>query len=442
MKQTFLIIATTLFSLCCRSESKIDYQDFEVFRLENQYIVRGSVDQKKHFHSERSDKAIQWAANQLKNGGQIFLHSGTYILKSEIQLKSYVSLKGAGMGSVFIIDSDHRTGIGFNIIGKNRVILSDFALKSIKSNNKSKTGIIFDDCGDCLVDGVYIVGMKENGILFTNKTFLSEVTNCRIAACGGSSIKFENLAGQGRGGDFVPNNISNCIIYQGNYGITCNNAIVVNISNITIYQSKKAAFYLNKRSNSVLITGCRTYQIQGDAVIVEDSHEINISSNIFCWTEGNGIVLNGVKWGTVSANNVIDNGSINPFDPQKDSLISTNDYKKVLRSPDHRSSVKSGIILQNKTKGLTVTGNAVFNWPSTPKMKFGIVEDETCENNNIISNNINFYSVADVKSEGQGTVVMGNVGYGDVPYTGNIKVPGLQVFNLKFMENFINDFWN
>ena len=80
------------------------------------------------------------------------------------------------MGSVFIIDPEHITGVGFNIIGKNRVILKDFAIKSIKSDNNSKTGIIFDDCGDCLVDGIYIAGMNENGILFINETFLSEVS--------------------------------------------------------------------------------------------------------------------------------------------------------------------------------------------------------------------------------------------------------------------------
>jgi hypothetical protein len=402
----------------------------------------GAIDNKRYHHSEQADKAIQWAADQLDNGGEVFLHKGKFFIKKEITLQSYVTLKGSGMGSELIIDPDHNTGTGLNIIGKDRVILKDFVIKSVKGNNNSQNGIVLNDCGDCFIDGIYIVGMKKNGILLNNKTFLSEVTNCRIAACEGSAIRFENLTGQGRGGDFVPNNISNCIIYQGNYGISCSHAIVANISDVTVYQSKNIAFYLTKTSNSVLITGCRTFQIQDDAVVVENSHEINISSNIFCWTEGNGIVLNGVKWGTVSANNVIDNGSINPFDPKKDSLKTTQEVKQTLRSADHRKSVKSGIVVKNMTKGVTITGNAVFNWPATPKMRYGIVEDSSCENNNIISNNINFYSIADVHSEGIGTKVMGNVGFGEVPYTGNIGIAGVQAFNLQLMENFINDIWN
>lgn len=442
MIKKILIILTVTLIVSCNSDNKLDFQNFEVYPTKGQYVVRGAVDQKKHYQSEHADEAIQWAADQLYDGGEVFLHKGNYFLKDEISLPSYVSIKGSGMGSVFIIDPDHKTGVGFNIEGKNRVLLKDFAVKSVKSDNNSKTGIIFDDCGDCLIDGVYIAGMKENGILFINNTFLSEVTNSRISACEGSAIRFENLDVQGRGGDFVPNNISNCIIYHGNYGITCSNAIVVNISDVTVYQSNNVAFHLMKKSNSVLITGCRTYQIQNDAVVVEDSHEINISSNIFCWTEGHGIVLNEVKWGTVSANNVIDNGSLNPFDPIKDSLRTTEEVKRTLKSPDHRKSIKSGIVLKNNTQGVTITGNAVFNWPATPKMKYGIVEDETCENNNIISNNINFYSIADVHSEGKGTKVMGNVGFGEIPYTGNIGVAGIQAFNIELMEDFIDDFWN
>lgn len=436
------LLAVSLLIMAGMASAKIpDSQNLEIFHSKGKYIVRGAIDFKNRFQTGDASEAIQWAANQFKNGGVVFLHSGEYILKHEISIPSYVTIKGSEMGTVLTISPKHVTGIAFNIKRKNRVMLKDFAIRSVKNNNSSKTAIVFNDCGDCVIDGVYIVGMKENGILFENNTFLSEIKNCRIAACYGSAIKFENLAGRGRGGDFLPNNISNCIIYQGNYGIVCSNAIVVNVLGVTVFQTRNKAFYLTRKSNSVLITGCRTYQIQNDAVLVEYSHEINISSNIFCWTEGNGIILKGVKWGTVSANNVIDNGSVNPYDPIKDSLIATEDFKKTLRSPEDRRSIKSGILLQNMTKGIAVTGNAIFNWPATPKMKYGITEDETCENNTLSSNNINFYSGADVSSMGKGTKVSGNVGYGDQPYTGNINVPGVQVFNVSLVEKFINDFW-
>jgi hypothetical protein len=443
MINKFLVLIGLFLTTGCASKNiVIDSQNLEIFSANGEYIVRGAISLKRQYQTNEASEAIQWAANQLKNGGVVFLHKGEYLLRKELSIPSYVTIKGSEMGSILTIASEHNSGVAFNIKGKNRVTLKDFVIKSVKNNNSSKTAIVINDSGDCVIDNIYIVGMKENGILFENNTFLSEVKNCRIAACQGSAIKFENLSGGGRGGDFLPNNISNCIIYQGNYGIVCSNAIVVNISDVTVFQSKSNAFYLKNTSNSVLITGCRTYQIQDDAVVVENSHEINISSNIFCWTEGNGIILDGVKWGTVSANNVIDNGSINPYDPQKDAAIATEDFKKVLRSVDHRVSIKSGIVLRNKTKGLSVTGNAIFNWPATPKMKYGISEDETCENNNIISNNINFYSIADVNSMGKGSKVSGNVGSGEVPYTGKIGIPGVQVFNTALVEKFINDIWN
>lgn len=441
MINRILLVVGIMFMTGIASAKIPDAQNLEIFPSKGSYIVRGVIDLKKQYQSNDASEAIQWAANQFKNGGVVFLHRGEYIVKQEISIPSYVTIKGSDMSSVLTIAPKHATGVAFNIKNKNRVILKDFAIRSVKDNNGSKTAIIFNDCGDCVIDGLYIVGMKENGILFENNTFLSEVKNCRIAACANSAVLFEDLNAKGRAGDFVPNNISNCIIYQGNYGIVCSNAIVVNISDVTVFQSKNIAFNIIKKSNSVLITGCRTYQIQNDAVVVDDSHEINISSNIFCWTEGNGIILNAVKWGTVSANNVIDNGSINPYDPIKDGAIATEDFKKKLRSPEDRRSIKSGILLQNTTKGISVTGNAIFNWPATPKMKYGITEDATCENNTITSNNVNFYSVADVSSLGKGTKASDNVGYGDQPYTGRIGIPGIQVFNVSLVEKFINDFW-
>jgi len=444
MKKIFGVIIALFFLFGFQPVSGQTLQNYEVFPSEGNFVVRGVVDLKNHFQSADASVAIQWSVNHLTSGGQVFLHKGNYQLKKEISLPSYVTLKGSEMGSVLVVDPAHETGNTFNIIGSNRVVLKDFLIKSVKEDNQSKNGIVLSNCGDCVVDGVYIVGMKENGVYLNDDTFLCEVKNCRIAACAESAIKLHNLAGGGRGGDFVPNHVSNCIIFQGGYGVFCSNAIVANISGVTVYQSQRNAFYLNQTSNSVLITGCRSYQCQDDAVVIENSHEINISSNIFCWTEGNGIVLNGVKWGTVSANNVIDCGSINPFERDKDSLIvrGPREFRRMPRTPQDRESVKSGIVIQNETKGVTVTGNALFNWPAAPKMKYGIVEDATCVNNIISSNNVNTYEKAEVFSEGKDTKVLGNVGYGEVPYTGKIGITELQYFDLRLMENFIDEIWN
>ena len=97
-----------------------------------------------------------------------------------------------------------------------------------------------------------------------------------------------------------------------------------------------------------------------------------------------------------------------------------------------------GIVLEN-VSGYTVNSNAVFNWNVCPKMKNGITEDAKSYNNNISNNTVNFYSDSAVVSQGTGTVVTGNVGRGDVPYT-SIKwkesKAGEHEFNSKIIQTF------
>ena len=441
--KTIIWLVLLAVAISCKTNLKVLDQDLEIIPTQDAFVVRGEIDQNILYKSSNAEEAINWATEKLSKGGKVFLHKGKYILHNSLSLPSYTTLEGSGTGTMLIISENHQSGNAIVLKGIDKVAIINLVIQSIKDKNVSKTGIILEDCGDCLVSDVQIVGMKEDGILLSENTFLSDVKNCRIAACEGSAIRLKQLARGGRGGDFVTNNIDNCTIYQGGYGVYCENALVVNIRDVTVYQSKKPAFYIGNHSNSVLVSGCRSYQIQDDAIVVNSSHEINISSNIFCWSEGHGIVLNDVRWGTVSANNIIDNGSINPFERDKDTLIvqGTREFRKMPRTVSDRSSVKSGVIVKNKTKGVTITGNAVFNWPAAPKMKYGIFEDETCANNNIISNNINTYELADVLSQGKGTNVMGNVGFGETPYEGSIGITKLQYFDLRLIENFIDDFW-
>jgi hypothetical protein len=438
-------LSISILAAGCNGKDDFDIQNFEVFLKEDAYMVRGALDFKHHFYSPSADEAIQWAADRLSStGGEIFIHTGKFYLTEVVRLTSNITLRGSDMGSVFVIDSAHKTGVGFLVEGQDKVTLKNFLLYPSRKNNVSTHGIVISNSGDCVVDGVTIVGMNKNGILLDDATFLSDVRNCRVVACGEAGIKLNNLAGGGRGGDFVPNNVTNCVIYGGSFGVVCHNALVANITNVTVYQSKRQAFYLRKQSCSVLISGCRTFQIQSDAVLVEDSPEVNISSSIFCWSEGHGIVLNNAKWGTVTGNNIIDNGSINIFDAQTDSLIFKQDerkFRKMPRTAEDRESVKSGIILMNKTKGVTVTGNAIFNWPVAPKMKYGILEDETCVNNSIVANNINAFEKQGVLSKGTGTLAINNVSFGQDSYAGLIGTEKLQYFDTRLMEKFIDDLW-
>jgi hypothetical protein len=47
-------------------------------------------------------------------------------------------------------------------------------------------------------------------------------------------------------------------------------------------------------------------------VVADHSHEFNLSSNIFCWHERHGVLIQDRNWGTIAGNEVIDTGSYNP----------------------------------------------------------------------------------------------------------------------------------
>jgi hypothetical protein len=130
---------------------------------------------------------------------------------------------------------------------------------------------------------------------------LSEIRGCKISDSGKSGIYLQatskNL--KSRAGDYLPNLITNCIIYGGNYGIELQKTICTNIVACQVFMTKSAGFYING-ANSTLISGCRTYQISDDAIRAVKSHELNVSSNIFCWHEGHGILLDNVIWGTIN----------------------------------------------------------------------------------------------------------------------------------------------
>jgi hypothetical protein len=155
----------------------------------------------------------------------------------------------------------------------------------------------------------------------------------------------------------------------------------------------------------VSVVNCRTYQITGDAVVVEDSHEISIVGNTFSWHTEAGMTLRRVRWGTVTGNNIIDTGSINPGGPF--------DSKRFADLGDYPPSY-AGIALE-ACRGLTVTGNALFNWPVCPPMSSAIDEDDESANNVIVGNNANYYREQAVRSAGTQTVAESNSGYATKP---------------------------
>lgn len=363
---------------------------FELFSQNEKYYVREvfTLEKTEPFHS--ADEAIDYCLKQLGDkGGSIHLHRGDYQIEHTIQLSSRITLSGAGR-STRLIASD--TGDE-----KNQAMLLGQGIDRVKIENLAvigtedgywKTGIVLRDCGDCSVTHVCCESFSDYGIHLTENSFLCEISHCRLGNHGKANIFLENLATNGRGGDYVPNLISNCQTYGGGTGVELKRALLVNIVGVLVYQASKHSFHLHSKSNSVLISGCRSFQCGGDAVVVENSHELNISSNIICWQRGHGIVLRRVSWGTVSANEVIDSG---------------------VRDPNEVS--RHGIFLLEQSRGLSISGNAIFNWGDQVPMENGVYETEDCEKNSIIGNTINFCKHKGVASFSPSSVLGDNCEY-------------------------------
>jgi hypothetical protein len=85
---------------------------------------------------------------------------------------------------------------------------------------------------------------------------------------------------------------------------------LANIVGCTVYQPTQYAYHLRRACNSILISGRRSFQVEKHAVVMENTHKLNISSNIFCWHRNYGIVLKDMSWGTVCGNEFIDSGGV------------------------------------------------------------------------------------------------------------------------------------
>lgn len=388
-------------------------QDLEIYTIDQQVVLRGVIDHEVIISDRDAAHVIQHGIDLLQeHGGEIKIHRGEYNLNSPIRITSKITITGSGRGTRLVVGENNSAGYAIIMRGLKGTRVSDLTIMAIESHT-GNAGIILDDCGDCKIQNVLSQNFKKHGFMLTNNSFLCELNNCVSANNGQSGFYFEQLAGNGRGGEYVPNLVTGCISYGDFYGFETKNAIVLNIVGGIVFQSTNVGYYLHDNSNSVLISGSRSFQVGSHAVLVEDSHEINISNNIFCWSRGHGIIFKGVRWGSCSANNIIDNG---------------------VRTAD--GSFMNGIVVED-TKGLQITGNAIFNWGDQCPMKIGISEDEISQNNLIANNNINFFTDADILSQGKGTVISNNVGVGPDALVGMDRPNKYPDFDMKKIKAFI-----
>ncbi len=387
MKFILLIISGFLMVVntgCDRNKDSVS--NIMLVEQNGRYITYDAITGNKLDAHPSATRAFQSAINRMERGGGIDVLSGKYILESTVYLRNGITLAGRGRSTEIVVTGTDSTGAGIYGYGLRDVMVRDLSLLSGDTTSDGPmAGIRYAHCGDAEMDNVYASGFSKYGIWLSNNSFLCHIRNCTASDNDRANIFTDSLHWS-RAGEYMPNLITGCITYGGYNGIETNRTIVLNIVGCVVHQPRHHGYYIHNVSNSVLISGCRTYQTMHDAVVVENSHEINITGNIFCWSRGKGIVLRGVNWGTVSGNNVIDSGS-----EQYGGFPGTGDA--------------NGIELTSGTKCIQVTGNNIFNWGGQGIMKYALFEDETCANNSFTDLNLNYFKEGGVVSKGKGSLV-------------------------------------
>lgn len=390
---------------------------------------------------------LQKAIDACAGGGQVRLLSGVYPLRAPVFLRDGVRLCGSGRGTTLDVSAvasasaakGKRVGIVLSKVkGASVANLRITGGDAVDANPRpgerdaEAVGVLLHKCGDCQLEGLLVERIPGYGIWIKDHAFLNRISHCSLAGNRGTQLRFENLF-RGPYGDFIPNNVNDCTIYGGGPGVFFRDAILANLVGVSVYQTHGAAFHLTEGSNSVAFTGCRSYQITGDAFVCERSHELSVVGCVFCWHTGSGMILKDSFWGTVTGNEIIDNGSYNP---------DCTCWKHFFGDTPQRPVLVPAVKITN-CHGFNVTANTIFNWGVAPPMADGILEDAASSHNTIVSNNVNYYQgeMADVL--GKHSIDAHNLGCPGHPHYGDkqfyMPTTRIQSFDTSLTRGFIRD---
>jgi parallel beta-helix repeat protein len=362
-------------------------------------------------------------------GGVVTIGPGLFPIAAPIRLADQVWLRGGGRATRLVVEPANEAGIGLLGSGVSGAVVSDLALQPAQSQG-GVAGIVLDACGDCKLRGVFCADFAGYGIWARNSSFLCEIGGCSLAGNAKANLYLDELRA-GPFGSYLPNLIANCVIYGGGTGIECRRAIALSLVGCLVHQAEGAAYHIHSRSNAVAISGSRSYQTSGDAVVVERSDECSLSGNVFCWQTGHGLVVRDSHWGTLSGNQIVDSGSYNPGGPDRATTFA--DLPADL-------SLHNGVNLLS-TRGYQVSGNAIFNWSAAPPLGYGVWEDEQCFKNSIVGNSVNYYQSAAVRSAGRESIARDNTAHAERPYNDMERAAGpqrdLQSFGRELTAQFL-----
>jgi hypothetical protein len=368
------------------------------------YVALAELTREALLSSPSASAALQAAIDALAgSGGVVTIGPGTFALAEPIRLASQVDLRGSGRGTRLVVDPANQAGVGLLGQGIAGATVADLAL--LAEPHPAQAGIVLDACGDCKLQGLFCAGFGEYGIWLRNSSFLCQVSGCSLAGNRRANLYMDTLRA-GQYGNYIPNMVSSCTIYGGGTGIECHRAIGLSIVACVVHQTGGPAYHIHSRSHGVAISGARSYQVGGDAVLVEESHEFSMSGSVLSWHTGHGVAVRDACWGTIAGNQITDSGSYNPGGPDRSLSFAA-------LPPD--LPLHNGIDLRN-TSGYQVSGNAIFNWSAAPPLGCGIFEDERSLKNSMVGNSINFYAEQAVRSAGQHSIARDNIAHADRPY--------------------------
>lgn len=417
-------------------------QDYDLFPENEGYRLRPRFTPDEGQHFPTADAALNTDSGE--NGGRartVHLATGDFHLAEAVRVTSGLTLVGTGPGSIFRPLADFCGEALLDGQGVDRARLAGFSVRGSHQAafRKSQThGIRLASAGDCRIEDILCLNLPGDGIRLEDNSFLCEIRGCRLGECHGAGVRLVKNARNGRGGDYVPNLVTQCMACRGGTGFALDNSLVINLVGCAVHQSRGPGFHVFNKSNSVLLSGCRTFQIEDHAVLVDASHEINITGNIFCWHEGNGIHFREVVWGTVTGNNVIDTGSVN-LDPGPDPAQREKFTLPTPENLDLAGHAKDGIHVCEASKNLSFTGNAVFNWGVNPPMRHGIFADDSCDTIAATGNTINYITQSDaVRLEGDNCEAAANTAVNHPARIGGAS-GGCQRFDTTVIERFLRE---
>jgi hypothetical protein len=384
MKKLYSLFALIAFSVTMLNAQ---VQNVVIAKRGDSTIARDKFDGKALFSNRSSSIVFQQAADLLyKNkGGTIEVLNGLYEIDSTIVINKNVSVIGSGKSTRFklsIVNAQNR-GIIFLADRADNCTLADFTCIGIPSHNKS-AGVVIDSTGFATVRNLFTINFSGYGIWLRNRCFGCKIDN-NFTARNGKAGTFISDINTSRGGWFAPNKISGGYSYyeEGN-AFEFSQAICQDIVGCVAYLAKGHGIYMHSQSTSNLISGNRIFMCYGNGITIENTYEMNISSNICGWNNGINLLLDHCVWATVSANEFIDAGG--------------------RRDPQY------SIYMKNGTKSVQIGNNAIFNWWDNQIMRGGVYEDTSCLENQITDNIVNYYKEDAVKALGTNTIAAFNLG--------------------------------